>query len=94
VVIHNQRGETASAEQQAILAIYQAGLCTLPTALRMLHPNWSDTALQKEQKQLEIQQQQMQQQQMMQQEQGGASSAQQPDQTSSAEQESQNIDDE
>lgn len=94
VRINNQRGETASAEQQAILALYQSGLCTLPTALRMLHPNWSDTALQKEQKQLEIQQQQMQQQQMMQQEQGGASSAQQPDQTSSAEQESQNIDDE
>ena len=58
VTIHNQRGETASAEQQAILAIYQAGLCTLETSLRMLHPNWTDRQIKKEQDQLEVQQQQ------------------------------------
>ena len=89
ITIHNQRGETASAEQQAILALYQSGLCTMNTALRMLHPNWSDKAIQQEQDKLEIQQQQQMQQQM-----AGPSSAQQPDQTSAQEQQSQQIDDE
>ena len=98
VVIHNQRGETASAEQQAILALYQSGLCTLQTALKMLHPSWSTRMLKNEEAQL--QQQQLEQQQQMMAQQGnqvpdgndGASSAQQPDQTSSAEQSSQQID--
>lgn len=91
VTIHNQRGETASAEQQAILALYQSGLCTMNTALRMLHPNWSDKAIQQEQEKLEAQQMQQQQQQMMD---ANTSSAQQPDQTSSAEQQSQRVNDE
>ena len=98
IIIHNQRGETASAEQQAILAMYQSGLCTLPTALKMLHPTWSTRQLKQEQNALE--QQQMQQQMMqMAAQQGnqvpdgndGASSAQQPDQTSSAEQATQQV---
>ena len=98
VTIHNQRGETASAEQQAILAIYQAGLCTLETSLRMLHPNWTDRQIKKEQETLEIQQQQqMAQQQLASQNQapaGNPTSAQQPDQNSGAEQTTNQIDDE
>ena len=101
VVIHNQRGETASAEQQAILALYQSGLCTMSTALAMLHPTWSPRQLNQEQRALEEQQlaqMQMQMQQaMMQQQQGGdanTSSAQQPDKTSAKEQQSQRIKDE
>lgn len=90
ITIHNQRGETASAEQQAILALYQNGLATMDTALRMLHPNWSDRAIKRELTELQEQQEMMQAQQM----QAQNSSAQQPDKTSSKEQESQQIDDE